>query len=118
MGQFDVQGSSEIDFNFGPKIEGRFMIFYGEIAFLPYLRRGFSDRSVASQVGNGWVFSLGVRVPVKVAFIKTYPLGGSLFLQASYKFRIAVIRYQDSTALTDPLVQRDGYPLFGIGYQF
>jgi hypothetical protein len=118
FGQLDKQGSSETDTAIGPKIELHWNVFYLEGGWAPFMHRAFSDRSIAQQTGSGWIMGAGVRVPLgKSAGGKTGG-GRGPFLQFSYKYRIQNVDQQDGTVLSEAIVQKDGYPLFGIGFKF
>ncbi len=125
--QYDKQGSNQTDFAVGPKMELHWSAFYVEGGWAPYLHRAFTDRSIARQTGNGWVFGGGVRVKLGGGGNASAgysdgssgtPSSGGFFLQFSYKYRIQNINKQDDTKLSEPIKQKDGYPLFGIGYVF
>lgn len=103
--QFDKQGASETDILLGPKLDLMFKVLYFEFGYAFLVNRGFTDRTIASQKGSALLFGAGVRVP----------LGAKTFLQFSYKYRIQNISEQDGVALSEPIKQTDGYPLFGIG---
>jgi hypothetical protein len=121
FGQFDKQGGSETDTAIGPKIELHYNVFYLEGGWAPFMHRAFTDRSIALQTGSAWLMGVGVRVSLGGGKAPV-PKGGSgprgMFLQFSYKYRVQLIDKQDSVVLSDPIIQRDGYPLFGIGYKF
>lgn len=117
--QFDKQGASQTDIAFGPKIEFHKSVFYVEAGYALHAQRTYTDRSIAKESGNGWLFGIGTRF-----MLGGGPAGGGgsskggLFLQFSYKYRIINIRRQDGTILSEPITQKDGYPLFGLGYLF
>ncbi len=106
--QFDKQGANETDLMGGPKIEMSDGPFYLEAGWAPFLQRNFTDRSIASQGGYGWMFGAGVRIFTSPSF----------FLQFNYKYRIQIIEEQDEVLLSEPIYQRDGYPTMGIGFKF
>jgi hypothetical protein len=114
FGQFDLQGSNERDTGFGPKVEIHHGLFYVEGGWILSLNRSFTDRSIAEQTGFGWLAGAGVRFSLHG--------GGAheagLFLQFSYKYRVQTIKQQDGKALSEPITQTDGYPLFGLGMRF
>jgi len=114
FGQFDLQGSNEHDTGFGPKLEIHHGLFYVEGGWILSLNRSFTDRSIAEQTGFGWLAGAGVRFSLHG--------GGAheagLFLQFSYKYRVQTIKQQDGKALSEPITQTDGYPLFGLGARF
>ncbi|MGZ3686821.1 MAG: hypothetical protein ACXVBW_00890 [Bdellovibrionota bacterium] len=118
FGQIDRQGSNETDIQVGPKIEARFMILFAEGGFAPLLWRNFTDRSIASQRGFAWHATIGVRFPVKISFLPKLPDSQGFFMEGCYTFRIMYIMTQDGTNLSDPIIQRDAYPIFGMGYRF
>jgi hypothetical protein len=117
---FDKQGSNETDTSLGPKLELHYLGFYVESGWAPYMHRAFTDRSIAQQTGSAWLFGAGVRVPLASSRSASSRGGGGggPFLQFSYKYRIQNLDQQDGVKLSDTITQRDGYPLFGIGYKF
>lgn len=110
FGQFDKQGSAETDLGYGPKIELHKGPFYIEGGYIFSLTRSFTDRSIEEQTGYGWLVGAGARFSIGKG-----GKGKGLFMQFSYKYRIHNVKKQDGTSLSDPIIQRDGYPLFGIG---
>lgn len=108
MFQYDKHGDSETDTAIGPKLELVYAPFYLELGYLFKVDRGFTDRSIANQTGNGTLFGLGIR----------FALSGGVFFQASYKMRTLKLTKQDGTPLDEPIEQTDGYPVGGIGYSF
>lgn len=112
--QYDMQGSNEKDSLYGPKVEADFGIWFFELAYAVSAKRAFTDRNIAEQSGDGTILGLGVR------FSLAGKSGGARgpFFQAAYKMRTMRIKNQDGVALDQPIEQKDGYPLVGIGYQF
>ncbi len=108
---FDIQGSSQKDHMFGPKLELHYDVFYIEGGWAPLTRRDFTDRSIATQKGNGWFVGVGIRFGLEGD-------AGGWFFQASYKLRFQNIKTQDGVELTEPISIKDGYPLVGIGMNF
>jgi hypothetical protein len=118
FGQYDRQGASETDTALGPKLELHWSVFYLEGGWAPIMNRAFTDRSIAQQNGSAWLTGAGVRVPLGGGKATAKGASGGAFLQFSYKYRVQFINEQDGVVLTDTIIQRDGYPLFGIGYKF
>lgn len=118
FGQFDKQGASETDLAAGPKMELHWSVFYLEGGWAAIMQRSFTDRSIAKQTGSAWVVGTGVRVALGGSPGGSAAAGGGFFMQFSYKYRVQFIEKQDSILLSDPIIQRDGYPLFGLGYRF
>jgi hypothetical protein len=113
--QFDKQGSAETDINLGPKVDLSAGPFYFETGYAVLAQRAYTDRSIARQTGGGWLFGVGVRVPLGQAGGQQT---GGAFLQFSYKYRMLTIKKQDDVLLAEPIRQKDGYPIFGIGWLF
>lgn len=107
----DLQGSAEKDHVLSPKIEFHMDEFYLESGFSVMVQRSFTDRSIASQTGNGWYVGLGVRFGLES------PDTG-WFFQASYKLRTLNISKQDGVALSEAITIVDGFPLVGLGLNF
>ena len=116
--QYDKQGSAETDSGAGPKLELHWRAFYFEWGYMLLMKRAFTDRSIASQGGNGMVFGLGVRFPLKGGGGAVSRGGKGPYLQFNYKYRIQNINSQDGVDLDQGITQTDGYPTFGIGYDF
>lgn len=115
--QYDRQGSNQTDTALGPKLELHHGPFYLEGGYALLMQRAFTDRSIAKQTGSAWVLGMGVR------FMLSATPGGTgggpgFFLQFTYKYRIQSIKKQDEAELSEPITQKDGYPLFGIGLLF
>ncbi len=115
--QYDKQGSNETDTAFGPKIELHTGPFYLEGGYALSVKRAYTDRTIEAQTGSGWILGLGTRFMLGGGPGSTGS-GGGIFLQFSYKYRIQSIREQDGVKLSEPITQKDGYPLFGIGFRF
>lgn len=111
--QYDMQGTSEKDTAYGPKIEFYLGHFFLEVGYA-IVKRAFTDRTIAEQTGDGTIVGLGVRFSLG----KGGKGGKGAFFQASYKMRTVNIKQQDGTDLSQPIVQNDSYPLLGIGYSF
>src|SRR5690606_12707558 len=62
--QYDLQGSSETDLTAGPKFEIHTGVFYLEGGWAPFMRKAYTDRSVAQQTGYGWLGGIGARFPM------------------------------------------------------
>lgn len=112
--QYDRHGNNQQDMAYGPKLELVYLPFYLEIGYALAAERNFNDRSIAKQSGSGTVIGLGVRFKLGMA----QGPGGGMFFQASYKYRTQNLSKQDGVKLDEPIVQMDGYPVFGLGYQF
>lgn len=113
--QYDKQGSNETDTAFGPKLELHAGPFYVEGGYAPLMQRAFTDRSIEKQTGNAWLLGVGTRFMLGT----TGGAGkGGIFLQFSYKYRIQNIIKQDNVPISEKIIQKDGYPLFGIGLLF
>ena len=106
--QYDSQGDSQKNTEIGYKLEYEIAPFYFEAAHAFYISRSYTDRSIASQTGNGYRFGMGVRVP-----LSAYP---SIYMQFSFKHRVQVIEEQDDKPLEEEIVQKDSYPMMGIGF--
>lgn len=121
--QLDRQGSNELDLLLGPKIELHWGPFYIEGGYAALLQRTFTDRTIARQSGVGWITGIGTRFSLGGgggggSYASGGGGGGNFFLQFSYKYRIQQIYHQDGVPLSQPIIQMDAYPLFGIGYRF
>lgn len=107
--QYDMQGSSEKDSTYGPKLEFKMgSKFYAEVDYATSAKRAFTDRNIAEQTGSGMIYGVGFRFGVGKKFI----------FQASYKYRMLEFNKQDGIDLTEPIQQNDGYPAVGFGYAF
>jgi len=111
---YDMQGSTEKDSTYGPKVEVNFDPFYLELGYALMAKRAYTDRTIAEQTGDGIYYGVGARFNLGVA---KGPAGG-WFFQASYKMRSLNIKKQDGAVLDEPIKQNDGFPLIGMGYQF
>lgn len=107
--QYDKQGTAQMDFGAGPRLELTFEPFYLEFGYALFMKRYFVDRAVAEQAGGATHLGLGVRTALGA---------GGWYLQSSYKYRTQTIKTQDGRDLDQPITQIDGYPLFGIGVGF
>lgn len=112
--QFDRHGDSQSDTGVGPKLELIYGPFYLELGYTFSVNRGFTDRSIAEQTGDGFLIGPGVRF----ALGQGGGAGGGMFFQASYKYRTQKLEEQDGVPLSEPIEQTDGYPVFGLGYKF
>lgn len=110
--QYDMQGTTEKDSVYGPKMEIYLQPFFLEVGYALSAKRAYTDRTIAEQTGDGTFFGLGARFNLGVG-----GTSGWIFL-ASYKLRTLNIKEQDGTKLDEPIQQTDGYPLIGIGYSF
>lgn len=118
--QYDKHGDSQTDTGLGPKVELTWSPFFLEIGYTFMVSRGFTDRSIAKQTGNGLIIAPGVRFKLNMGQGGGGGAagGGGMFFEASYKYRTQKLTKQDSTALSEPIEQTDGYPVFGLGYKF
>lgn len=121
--QHDKQGAHETDNAYGPRLELTWNPFYLEYAYAMKLNRSFTDRSIAEQEGTAFQLGLGARFALGASTGGSG--GGELqggvsgpFLQFSYILRTQNVKKQDSEKLGEPVIQTDGYPLFGIGFGF
>jgi hypothetical protein len=109
MFDYDLHGSNEKDSAYGIKVEGYLSNFYLELGYLISAKRAYTDRAIAAETGTGLVYGFGAR----------FPIGSKgAFFHASYKFKTQTLTKQDGVALSEPITQKDGYPLFGFGYSF
>ncbi len=113
--QYDMQGSNEKDTAVGPKGELHFGPFYFQGGYSLLMQKAFTDRSIAKQTGKGWVFGVGARFKLGASSGST---ASGPFLQFTYVYRIQNVEKQDGVVLSEPISQKDGYPLFGIGIIF
>lgn len=112
---YDMQGSTEKDTAYGPKLEAYWDPFFLEVGYAMAVKRAYTDRTIADQTGDGLLYGLGARFKLGAAG----GAGGSgWFFQASYKMRTFNIKKQDGVDLDETIQQNDGYPLLGIGLQF
>ncbi len=112
----DKQGSSETDTSFGPKLEIYFGAFYIDVGYAMTVTRAYTDRSVANETGSGMYYGLGTRFGLGAA--RGGPAGGGWYFFANYKFRTYTINKQDGVELGEKIIQKDNYPIFGLGYHF
>ncbi len=115
--QYDKQGKAEIDTASGPRLEVFWKPFYFDYAHGLQMNRSFKDRAIAEQTGSSSTLGLGVRFALGAASKEGSGLKG-VFLQFSYKMRTQMIKKQDGKDLDEAIVQKDAYPLFGIGAGF
>ena len=118
--QFDIQGANEKDVAAGPKLELYWDPFYVEGGYAVLMERAFTDRSIAKQSGSGYFVGAGARFNLGAAGASgaNGAAPGGFFMQFSHKHRVQTIKKQDSSKLTEAIVQTDDYPLFGLGYHF
>lgn len=114
--QYDKQGKSEIDTASGPRFELFYKPFYFEYAYGLQMNRSFTDRAIAEQTGRSSTIGLGARFnlgsPAGVSGLQGW------FLQFVYKIRTQTVSKQDGRDLDQAIVQKDTYPLFGLGVGF
>lgn len=115
--QYDKQGKSEIDTASGPRFEAFWKPFYVEYAYGLQMNRSFKDRAIAEQTGKSSTIGVGARFNLGASSAGTSGLSG-WFLQFSYKIRTQTITKQDGHDLSQPIVQKDTYPLMGLGVGF
>jgi hypothetical protein len=111
MFDYDLHGSNEKDSAYGIKVEGYFHRFYAELGYLMSAKRAYTDRAIANETGTGTVFGFGARFPLHVG-------NGGLFFHASYKIKTQTLTEQDGVSISESIEQKDGYPIFGLGYSF
>jgi hypothetical protein len=114
--QFDKQGTDQTDSGLGPKAELHWKFLYAEFGYSLIMTRAFTDRSIAKQTGSGMYYGVGVRFPLKGG--AGARAGKGVYLQFNYKFRTQSVTTQDGVDLDQPITQVDGYPTFGLGYDF
>lgn len=113
---YDMQGSTEKDSAYGPKLEYYFFdTFFLELGYAMAVKRAYTDRTVADQTGTGMHYGFGTRFKLGQGGGQG---GVGWFFQASYKLRTQTLKQQDGIDLTEPITQTDGYPLIGLGFQF
>lgn len=111
---YDLQGSTEKDNAYGPKLEAYLDPFYLEAGYAFSATRAYNDRTIAEQTGTGIYYGIGARFKLGAG----QGPGGGWFFQASYKMRTLTIEKQDGQKLDESIQQNDGYPQIGIGYRF
>lgn len=117
--QYDKQGKSEIDTASGPRFEVFWKPFYLDYSYGLQMNRSYQDRAIAEQTGKSSTLGLGVRFKLGAATSEATGSGlKGIFLQFSYKMRTQMISKQDGQDLSEAIVQKDAYPLFGIGAGF
>lgn len=112
----DKQGSAETDTSYGPKLEIYFGSFYLDVGYIISANRAYTDRSIANETGSGMYYGLGTRFNLGAA--KGGPSSGGWYFFANYKMRTYTINKQDGVELSEKIVQKDNYPIFGLGYHF
>lgn len=112
----DKQGASEQDLAYGPKIELYWGSFYLDIGYAISAKRTYTDRSIAEESGNGMYYGVGTRFNLGAA--GGGGTGGGWYFFANYKFREYTITKQDGVDLSEKIIQKDAYPIFGLGYRF
>ena len=110
---YDLHGSNEKDSAYGIKVEAYLSRFYFEVGYLLSAKRTYTDRAIAAETGTGLIYGFGARFPLSGK-------GGSsgAFFHASYKIKTQTLNKQDGVEISEPITQKDGYPLFGFGYSF
>ncbi len=118
--QYDKQGKSQIDTASGPRLELAYRPFYFEYAYGLQMNRSFKDRAIAEQTGKSSTLGLGARFKIGGAASTTAGGAGlaGLFLQFAFKIRTQTITKQDGRDLSESIIQKDTYPLFGLGVGF
>lgn len=115
--QYDKQGKAEIDTASGPRLEVFWKPFYFDYAYGLQMNRSYKDRAIAEQTGKSSTLGIGTRFNLSASKSEGAGLKG-VFLQFSYKLRTQTIKKQDGKDLSEAIVQKDAYPLFGIGAGF
>lgn len=106
--QYDQHGEFQKDTSLGLKLEGTYKQMYFDVGYLLDVQRVYNNRTYEKETGDGYYFGFGGRVN----FSKRY------FFTLAYKYRVQKIKKQDDTALSDPIIQTDSYPLLGVGVSF
>lgn len=106
--QYDQHGDFQKDTGFGLKLEATYKAMYLDLGYLLGVERVYNDRTYEKETGDGYYIGLGGRVN----FGKRY------FFNLTYKYRVHTLKKQDDTALSDPIIQTDSYPLLGLGVSF
>lgn len=106
--QYDQHGDFQKDTGLGLKLEVNYKAMYLDLGYLVAVERVYDDRTYEKETGDGYYVGLGGRVN----FGKRY------FFNLTYKHRVHKIKKQDDTALSDPIIQTDSYPLLGVGVSF
>jgi hypothetical protein len=109
--QYDKQGSVETDLLIGPKMEFHYGPLFLDGGYALIMNRAFSDRAIAKQTGRGAYFGLGIRM-----HLTPHADESGLYFQVTYRMRSLSVTEQDGTALNEPILQNDSYPLFSVGY--
>lgn len=109
---YDKHGNSETDTSYGIKLEFILDKFYVEAGYLLSATRAYTDRSIAEETGDGYMYGFGARFPIGRGG------GKGPYFHASYKFKTQNLKKQDGVDLSQSITQTDGYPLLGFGYQF
>lgn len=109
---YDLHGTNEKDSAYGIKVEGYLSNFYLEIGYLISAKRAYTDRAIAEETGDGMVYGLGARFPLKSSS------GSGPFFHASYKLKMQTLKKQDGIEINEAIKQQDGYPVFGFGFSF
>lgn len=106
--QYDQHGDFQKDTGLGLKLEATYKAMYIDLGYLLAVERVYDDRTYAKETGDGYYVGIGGRVE----FSKRY------FFNLTYKYRVHTLKKQDDTALSDPIIQTDSYPLLGVGVSF
>lgn len=112
----DKQGSAEQDLAYGPKIELHWDVFYLDFGYAISAKRTYTDRSIAEETGNGMYYGIGTRFSLGAA--GGGGATGGWYFFANYKFREYTITKQDGVDLSEKIIQKDSYPIFGLGRRF
>lgn len=113
----DKQGSAEQDLAYGPKIELHWDVFYLDVGYALSAKRTYTDRSIAEETGTGMYYGIGTRFNLGAAG-GGGGVGGGWYFFANYKFREYTIIKQDGVELSEKIIQKDSYPIFGLGRRF
>ena len=111
----DKQGSAETDTAYGPKLEVFFGAFYLDVGYAAVVNRAYTDRSIANETGTGMYYGFGTRFNLGTA---KGPGAKGWYFFANYKSRTFTIDKQDGVTLSEKIIQRDNYPIFGLGFHF
>lgn len=106
--QLDQHGDFQKDTGLGLKLEATYKAMYFDLGYLIDVTRVYNDRTYEKETGDGYYVGFGGRIN----FGKRY------FFNLKYTYRVQNIKKQDDTALSDPIVQTDSYPLLGVGVSF
>jgi hypothetical protein len=110
----DKQGSAETDTAYGPKVELYFGAFYIDAGYAVAVNRAYTDRSIANDTGTGMYYGVGTRFNLGAGG----PGSAGFYFFANYKSRTYTINKQDGVEISEKIIQKDNYPIFGLGLHF